>query len=403
MINRSMKISSRWALLTSILVGAILLSGCGGKKEAPPRQAPPVTVASPTLQDIRTYAIFTGSSRAVQSADVVARVAGCLETVEFEPSSDVVAGDLLFTIEDTKYKADRDVAVASVQSAKADLLRAETELKRVEKASESRAVSEMDVDRARAGRDMALAAVALAQANLSEAELNLSYTQVVAPIAGVVSRNLVDAGNLVGQGGNTMLTRVNTLRPIHVYFHVPESLVLKYLNERKTKTEENVAADKPRSGGVAQVALANDTGFPHEGFIDYVDNEVDPNTGTIEMRVSLKNEDMSLFPGLFVRVKLQGKAIADAVLVPETALGTDLGGKYILTVGENNIVKLNYVELGARQAGGLIHVRSGVGPQDTIIIDGLMFARPGMPVMPLTAEQFAAKQKEAAGKIAAGK
>lgn len=402
MINRAIKSGTKRALLVPVLAGVLLLVGCGDKEQAPPRQAPPVTVGSPVLKNIRGYAIFTGTSSAVQSADVVARVAGLLETVEFEPSSNVAAGDLLFTIEDARYKAARDAAVASLQSAKADLLRAETELKRVEKASKSRAVSEMDVDRAKAGRDMSLAAVAMAEASLDDAELSLSYTQVVSPIAGVVSRNLVDAGNLVGQGGNTLLTRVNALKPIHVYFHAPESLVLEYLADRKNITDEE-AAEADRNGGVAQVALANDTGFPHKGVIDFIDNEVDPNTGTIEIRASLANENMSLFPGLFVRVKLEGKEIPDAVLVPEVALGTDLGGKYVLTVDENSIVKQNYVEIGARQDGGMVHVISGIEAQDTIVIDGLMFARPGMPVTALTAEQFAAKLKEAAGKIAAGK
>ncbi len=402
MTNRFLKMSSPWTLLASVLAGAILMAGCGGNEDAPPRQAPPVTVGVPSVQSVSNYTIFTGNCRAVQSADVVARVAGRLETVEFKPSSNVVAGELLFTIEDTKYKADRDAAVASVQSAKADLLRAETELKRVEKASKSRAVSEMDVDRARAGRDMSLAAVALAKARLSEAELTLSYTRVVSPIDGIVSRNLVDAGNLVGQGGSTFLTRVNNLNPIHVYFHAPESLVIEYLSQRKAITDAGEPADK-RHGGIAHIELANESGFPHEGLIDFIDNEVDPNTGTIELRARLENEDMSLFPGLFVRVKLEGKEIPDAILVPEVALGTDLGGKYILTVGDDNIVQQNYVDLGSRQSGGLVHVLSGIEAKDTIIIDGLMFARPGLPVIPLTVEQFAAKQKEAAGKIAAGK
>jgi len=384
---------ARSFLVMGLMAAALGLAACGGSGEDVVKQAPPVTVAAPTRMSVRSYMIFTGSTRAVESADVVARVVGTLETVEFNVSSEVTEGQLLFTIEDTKYRAARDAAAATVQSAEADLLRSRTELRRVEKASQSRAVSEMDVDRARANRDMAEAAVAAAEANLAEAELNLSYTQVVAPISGVASRNLVDAGNLVGQSGPTLLTRINKLKPIYVYFHAPESLVLQYLSEM-----ENIknGGEQRGDGGEAFVARATDEGFPFPGVIDFIDNEVDPNTGTIELRVRLDNENGDFFPGLFVRVKVLARTIPDAVLVPEVALGTDLGGKYILVVGENNIVEQKYVSLGLPEDGGLIHIKEGLTGDETIIVNGLMFARPGLPVTPLTAEEFAAMQKQAA-------
>jgi RND family efflux transporter MFP subunit len=321
-------------------------------------------------------------------------VAGVLETVDFEPSSNVKKGDLLFTIEKTRYQALLDAAVASEASAEADLLRAETELKRIEKASKSRAVSEMDVDRARADRDMAIAAVSLAKANLAEAELNFSYTDVVSPIDGVVSRRLVDAGNLVGQDGPTKLTRVNKLKPIYVYFHAPESGVLNYLADRPEGGAQSAQQDHIK----AQVALANESGYPHTGVVDYVDNEVDTTTGTIEMRVVLENENLQIFPGLFVRVKVTGKKIPDAVQVPAVAISTDLGGKYVLAVGENNIVEQIYVTPGEPQEEGLVHIKDGLDGTETIIVNGLMFARPGLPVTPLTPEQFKAMQEQAAQK-----
>ncbi len=383
----------RWMGLLALLLLSGLWTGCGQDTAPATPQAPPVTVAPPQVRTVSTYAIFTGSSRASESADVVARVTGTLETVEFAASSPVKAGDLLFTIEAGRYQAARDVAQASVASAKADLLRAETELHRVEKASQSRAVSEMDVDRARAGRDMALAAVASAKARLDDAELDFSYTQVCSPIDGIVSRNLVDAGNLVGQGGATKLTRVNKVTPIYVYFHASESMVLKHLAERREYMD-----DKENSGrrdGEVQVALANEEGFPHVGVIDFIDNQVDASTGTIELRARLENTDKSLFPGLFVRIKVTGKEIPDAVLVPEVAVGSDLGGKYVLVVGENNIVAQVYVKLGAPQDGGLVHIRSGLTGKETVIVSGLMMARPGRPVTPLTAEQFAAMKQKA--------
>jgi len=386
--------AGRMLLLGGVVILLLTLFGCG-TEEPPARQAPPVTVGKPTVSTVHEYGLFTGFSQAVESADVVARVAGNLETMDFEPSSAVKKGDLLFTIEKTRYKALRDAARASLQSAEADLLRAETELKRVEKASQSRAVSEMDVDRARADRDMAIAAVALGRANLDEAELNYSYTDVVSPLDGVVSRHMVDPGNLVGQSGPTQLTRVNKLQPIYVYFHAPESVVLSFMGGRPKRLSEEVEREKSIE---AQVALANEDGYPHVGHIDYIDNEVDTRTGTIEVRVVLENRHLEIFPGLFTRIKVAGKLIEDAVQVPATSIGTDLGGKYVLVVGENNIVEQKYVTLGAAQDGGLVHIREGLTGTETLIVNGLVFARPGLPVTPLTPEQFEAMKQQAAQK-----
>ena len=252
----------------------------------------------------------------------------------------------------------------------------------------------MDVDRARADRDMAVAAVSSARANLDEAELNYSYTDVVSPIDGVVSRHLVDAGNLVGQDGPTRLTRVNKLQPIYVYFNAPESLVLNYIEGRAKDVPQEVRNEEDH--GKARVALANDTGFPHEGVLDFIDNEVNTETGTIELRARLENEDHQIFPGLFVRVKMTGRPIPDAVQVPEVAIGTDLGGKYVMVVGEDNIVDQRYVVLGEPQPDGLIHIKEGLEGTETIIVNGLVFARPGLPVTPLTPEQFEAMKAQAA-------
>jgi RND family efflux transporter MFP subunit len=380
-------------LPVGIMILCLALVSCGGQVQQEGPKAPTVTVGQPVLKTIRNYQIFTGFSRAIESADVMARVAGILDTVEFEPSTELKKGTLLFTIEKEKYQAARDSAHAGLKSAEADLLRAKAELKRMESASESDAVSEVSVDRARADRDMAIASVDAAKAALDDAELKLSYTQVTSPIDGFVSRNLVDAGNLVGEGGPTLLTRVNKLQPIYVYFNVPESIVLEILeygSERKKRGEE----DKPKKNE-AWVALANDEGFPHPGEIDYIDNQVNPETGTIEMRVRLENEDLVLFPGLFVRVKIPGPELPDSVLIPEAAVGTDLGGKYVLLVGENNIVEQRYVDLGQPQDEGLVHIVKGLDGSETVIVNGLMFARPGMPVIPLTPEQFEAMQREA--------
>jgi RND family efflux transporter MFP subunit len=368
------------------------LVSCEQKVQQAPPPPPPVTVGKPTIQTIRDYRIFTGSSRAIESAEVVARVSGNLETVEFEPTTEVKKGDLLFTIEKTKYQAAFDSASAAVKSAEADLHRAEAELKRMKQAIKTDAVSELDVERAQADRDMAEAKVLSAKAALEDAKLNLSYTRIVSPIDGVVSRNLVDAGNVVGKDGSTLLTRVNKLQPIYVYFNAPESFVLEVLEIRRQRVKEG--KEKGRNEAEATVALANDEGFPHIGVIDYIDNMVDPDTGTIEMRMRLENEEELLFPGLFVRVKVTGAKRPDAVLVPEVAVSSDLGGKYILVVGGDNIVEQRYVELGLPQEEGLIHVKKGLEGKETIIVNGLMFARPGRPVTPLTPEEMKAMQEQ---------
>lgn len=379
--------------VTLIVVFVALLAGCSGSQDEQGGQAPPVTVATPETREVQDYSIYTGTSRAFESTEVVARVAGRLESVEYDVSSWVEKGDVLFTIEPEKYQAMRDAAFAGLKSSKADLARAETELVRVERASESRAVSEMDVDRAVAERDMAEAAVLAAEAELAEDELNLSYCTVRAPIEGFASRNLVDVGNLVGQSGPTPLTSINKLDPIFVYFNVPEHLVLRFLSMARNRGMDPERAKKDLP---AWISLANETDFPHQGVIDYIDNTVDPRTGTIEMRVRLDNEAGFFFPGLFVRVMVKSLPEPDQVVIAETALGTDLGGKYVYVVGEDDVVEQRYLELGLTQEDGTVHVMSGLEGDETVIVNGMMFARPGLPVTPLTAEQFETMKKQQA-------
>jgi RND family efflux transporter MFP subunit len=364
------------------------------------RTAPEVTVSQPVMQSIKQYAIFTGTTRAIESADIVARVAGRLESVMFKPSSEVKKGDLLFVIEKDKYLVDKAIKKASLESARAQLELAETEVKRMEQALKNRAVSEIDVEKSRASRDVAIASAKSAKAALSESELTLSYTDVVSTIDGVVSRELVDAGNLVGQEGPTLLTTVNKMQPAYVYFNVPESLMLRFLEPiEKNRHDHNgvtsEAAEERRASHPAYVERANETGFPHQGIVDYIDNEVNKNTGTIEMRIRLENKESAFFPGLFVRIKLPAAVeIDNAVLIKEVALGSDLGGKYVLVVGDDNIVELRYVTLGLPQQNGFVHVLTGLEGNETYIVNGLLRARLGMPVQTKQAESSDMVAKE---------
>jgi multidrug efflux system membrane fusion protein len=363
----------------------IMTVGCGGGGEAGAPPPPDVGVAKPIKRDVTVFSEHLGSTAAYESVEVRARVTGELEQINFEPSTLVEEGQRLFVIEPRNYKAERDAADAALKSAHAELARTESDLKRVEQAVKTNAVSQSDVDLARANRDMARAAVLSAEAALDRADLQLSYTQVRAPIAGQVGRNLVDRGNLVSGSERTLLTTVNRMQPMFVYFDAPEEIVLRALRNRKITTALEVDEDEPaRAAAVAQVATLIDDDFPFSGPIDYVSNEVDSATGTIRLRAVLPNEEMSLFPGLFVRVRIPMELLEDAVLIREEALGTDLGGRYVYVVGDDNLVERRYVTLGAVEPDGMVTILEGLDGSETYIVEGLLRARPGMAVTPGT-------------------
>jgi RND family efflux transporter MFP subunit len=367
---------------------AIVAGACGGGPPAP--QAPQVTVAEPERRTVQSYGEFTGTTRAVESVEIRARVAGTLEEIRFEPSRPVRSGQVLFVIEREPYLAARDEALGSLRSAEAELARAESDLRRVEQAIQTNAVSQSDLDRAQATRDQAEAAVLAARGRLANAELNLEYTLVRSPIDGMIGRWFVDPGNLVGATGPTHLATVNALAPIYVYFEAAEDIVLAFLAARSDSTQR-----QDRVGRV-QVALANETDFPHEGAIDFIDNTVDPATGTIELRAVLPNADGALFPGLFVRIRVVGREKPNALVVREQAIGTDLGGKYVLVVGEGDVVDQRYVTLGPRQDDGTIEVTDGLDGMERYIVNGMLRARPGFPVTPQSEADVAAAQQDAA-------
>ncbi len=382
-----MRTGFRFGSLSSCLTSgvlAVVALGCGGDGETGAPPPPDVGVAQPIRRDVTLFSEHLGSTVAFESVEVRARVTGELERIDFEPSTMVEEGRQLFLIEPRNYKAERDAADAALKSAHAELARTESDLKRVEQAVKTNAVSQSDVDLARANRDMARASVLSAEAALDRAELQLSYTQVRAPITGQVGRNLVDRGNLVSGSERTLLTTVNRMQPMYVYFDAPEEIVLRALRNLDLTTDID---EQRRSRGettIAQVATLIDEDFPFSGPIDYVSNEVDTATGTIQLRAVLPNEEMKLFPGLFVRVRIPLETLEDAVLIREEALGTDLGGRYVYIVGEGNIVERRYVELGPVEADGMVPIFDGLEGSETYIVEGLLRARPGMPVTPET-------------------
>ncbi len=378
-----------------LIVPAAAQMACGGGGDAAPPPPPDVGVTQPIRRDVTLFSEHLGSTRAFESVEVRARVTGELEQITFEPSTTVREGDVLFVIEPRVYKAERDAADAALRSAQANLARATSDLQRVEQAVKTNAVSQSDVDLARANRDMADAGVLSAEAALDSADLQYSYTQVRAPIAGQVGRNQIDRGNIVSGGERTLLTTVNRMKPMHVYFDAPEEVVLRALRGRNLTTSAPDNRQKGEAETMAQIATLIDDDYPFEGPIDYVSNTVDADTGTIQLRAVLTNENFELFPGLFVRVRIPIGTLEDAILIDEKALGTDLGGRYVYVVGPDNIVEQKYVELGAVEPDGMVPILEGLEGDETYIVDGLLRARPGMPVTPgeLSSAQPAPKPK----------
>ncbi|MBL7214362.1 MAG: efflux RND transporter periplasmic adaptor subunit [Phycisphaerae bacterium] len=342
-------------------------------------QSMPVTVARPVIQDVVNYNEFTGNLASVESVDIRARVQGYLKRVAFDDGAFVKKGDLLFEIEPETYKADRDRALAALKSAEADLNRAQQDYERVMEAVKSNAVSKQEVGTYKAQRDMTEASFIAAKAALDQAELNLSYTKIESPIDGKISRNYVDAGNLVGSGENTLLANVVKLDPIYVYFNASESEYLNY-----TKNVQENLAEEPNKLPV-YISLANNEDYAHQGRLDYMDNRVDPATGTIQIRGVVPNPDNQLYPGMFVRIRVPSQTVHNAVLIPEKAVMTDLGGKYVLAVGENNILYRRDITLGAT-IGQLRVVSTGLDGSEMFAAGSFHFIRPGMPITPISGD-----------------
>ncbi|MCA9016189.1 MAG: efflux RND transporter periplasmic adaptor subunit [Planctomycetaceae bacterium] len=350
----------------------ILISGCNSPPPPPKMTPPTVTVAEPVQKTIIFNQDFTGTLASVASVDIRARVDGFLEKVDFEPSTIVEKGKLLFEIQRDQYQAILNKANAQLEASNAQLKDAQVTLERNEILLKKQAVTPQDVDDAKAARDKAQAAVDGAKADIEQATINLNYTRIHAPITGMVSRTLVDAGNLVGSGENTLLTTIVTMDPIYVYFDASERLFLEALKQKK-KPDDKIPLK-------VQVGLSIEEGYPHHGELDYADNKVDPGTGTIQLRAVLKNPKGLLYPGVYVRVRVPGSPIPGALLVHDVAIGTDLAGKYLLIVGKDNIVEKRQIEIGQVQDNMRV-VLKGLKPGEKYIYEGLQRARPGRPVV----------------------
>jgi RND family efflux transporter MFP subunit len=366
------------ALAAAVLT--LLLQGCRSEAQtqAPP-QLPQVSVAAALERDVQEWDEFTGRLEAVESVEIRPRVTGYIESVNFTEGSVVKKGDLLFVIDPRPYRADLSKAEAELARAVARAELSNTDVERSEKLLAVKAVSREEYDQRLNAQRESHADVEAARAAVTAAKLNLEFTRVTAPITGRVSRAVVTAGNLVTGGSTqaTLLTTLVSIDPIYVTFEGDEQVYLKYteLARRGTRPSSREAANP------VLMALANEEGFPHKGAMTFVDNQVDPRTGTIRARASFENKDGYLTPGLFARVKLLGHSSRKMVLVDDRAVGTDQSQKFVYVVDGDNKVSYRSVKVG-RLTDGLRIVEDGLQPGENVIVNGLQRVHPGITVAP---------------------
>jgi RND family efflux transporter MFP subunit len=372
-------------------IAALVLSACARNEAANAPAAPPapqVSVAAAVSRQVTDAEEFTGRFEAVERVEVRPRVSGYISSVNFKDGSEVHKGDVLFVIDPRPYVAERDKARAQLAQARAQLVLARSERDRATKLLAQHAISQEEFDTRTSGLDQGQANVEAAQAALDAAALNLDFTRVTAPISGRISRALVTSGNSVSNG-QTVLTTLVSLDPIYVAFDGDEQEYLKYIPHGS-----DAAAGSHEARSPVQVGLATETGFPHQGVMVFVDNALDPMTGTIRNRALLENHEREFTPGLFARVKLLGSTQHNAVLVNDSAIGTDQTVRYVLVLGKDNKVEYRPVELGP-VVDGLRVVQSGLAAGETIVVNGLQRVRPGAQVAPQRVAMGAPRPQDA--------
>jgi RND family efflux transporter MFP subunit len=363
----------------ALIIWHFVLKKSETRPQSPMQQPPGVPVALPEVRDVEDFYEFTGNVKELRQVDIKARVEGFLLTVDFNDGEHVKKGDLLFTIEPNEYIDARDQAKAQLLSDEAALLSAQLDYKRIEKAVQTNAVSKQQLSTAKATHDKAQAQVMASQAQLNNANLNLSYTRIESPLTGKISQRYVDPGNLIGASNQTLLATVVQTQPIYVYFNVSEVVLQQYFLARNI---QNPVAQNQQ----VQVGYPEQQDYPFRGFLDFINNKIDPNTGTILMRAQMPNEEEKLFPGMFVRVRLPAGIQKNSILVQEKALNSDIGGKYLFTVDPNNIVHINYVIPG-RKVGDFVVILSGLNSRQKYVISGFHLLRPGSTITPMPQEQ----------------
>jgi multidrug efflux system membrane fusion protein len=362
-------------LVALLLIGNVLV-GCDSKPAANSAPPPAVTVAHPLQKSITEWDEYTGRFTALETVEIRARVSGFIDSVHFQEGQIVKKDDLLFVIDQRPYQIAVEQAKADIERAQAKLDIATQDVNRATPLLQSQTLTEREFDTRKSIQRDASGQLANANAALKQAQLNLEWTEVRAPIAGRISDKRVDAGNLIsgGQTGATLLSVIVSIDPIHFVFDGSEADFLHYLRLAAAGTRPS-SRDAPNP---VAVRLADETEFTHQGRMDFVDNAINPKTGTIRARAVFDNKDGFLTPGFFGRLRLFG-GTHDALLIPDGAIASDQASKIVFTVADDGTVGTKRVELGPI-IDGLRVVRSGLAPTDRIVIDGLPRARPGQKV-----------------------
>jgi len=365
--------------LAWIVLAIMVLVNNACRSSQPVAAAPPkVTVSTPIQREVIEWDEYTGRFESTESVEVRARVNGYLQSIHFKDGAIVKKGDLLFVIDPRPYQAEVDRVQAELQLAQARLELAKSDYARAQKLLEFRAISQEEADTRAATERQAQQSVEAARANVKAAMLNVEFTRVTAPISGRISRKLVTEGNLIngGTAQSTLLTTIVSMDPIYVYFEADERSYLKYVRLSQNGNGPSRGARNP-----VYLALADEKTFSRKGYIDFVDNRLDAKTGTMSGRAVFANTDLSLTPGLFARVRLQGSNPYQAVLVPDEAVGSDQAQKYVFVMNSDNTV-----EYRAVQVCPLIHgfrvIREGLRADELFIANGIQRARAGIKVSP---------------------
>jgi len=354
-----------------------LLAACGADNRyvAPP--PPKVTVALPLQQTVTPYLEATGNTASVNTVKLVARVQGYVQEIKYQDGTFAKKGTSLFVIEPEPYKVKLEQAQAAEEGAKATLVNAEAEFQRQEELQKKDVSTQANLDKARANRDTARANVLQAQANTQTAEINLGYTDVTAPFDGVVTARKVSVGELVGGDQPNELASIVQLQPIWVWFNLSERDVQRV---RASLAERGLNITELVNKVPIDVGLQTETGYPHKGVLDYAAPSVNQSTGTLQVRGIFENANRSLLPGYFVRVRVPMRE-APALLVPDVAVGSDQGGRYVLALNADNVVEQRRVQLG-QTVGPLRVVESGLKPDERVVVAGIQDAIPGQKVDP---------------------
>ena len=344
-------------------------------------QAMPVEVANPVFGKITEWDEYTGRFEASDRVDVRARVSGFLDRVNFTDGQHVKKGEVLFILDDRPFKIALSQATAEYSQAQASLKTAQDNYKRVESLRESGALSIEEYDRRKQALAFAEASVALSQSHVDKAKLDLQFTRVTAPISGLVSRHMVNEGNLIdgGTSNATLLTTIVATSPIYFYFTGSESDYLRYVRlARKGERGSMRSEALPVS-----IKLQDEAEFLHDAKMDFVDNEIDNSTGTIESRAILENKDQLLEPGMFGKARLMGSAEHEALMISDDVIGTNQSLRFVYVLDNNNTVSVKNVKLGPLHSNGLRIVREGLTKEDKLIVNNIQKIRPGMVISPV--------------------